>query len=243
MRIAILADIHANLAALQAVLDDIKGKGGVDEMWCLGDIVGYGPDPRECIDIVRKVCKVCVAGNHDYGAVGKLELSYFNPAAADACHWTAQTLKSADARYLSNLPTTACEGDFFLVHGSPMDPVLEYIFSTSIAAKNFDFYNTLFCLAGHTHVPLAFKQEDGDVSSVSLSAGIGLVLGNHRMIINPGGVGQPRDGDPRASYAIYDSEGKIFRVYRIPYDIRATQDKMMRAGLPINLITRLEAGK
>jgi diadenosine tetraphosphatase ApaH/serine/threonine PP2A family protein phosphatase len=243
MRIAILADIHANLAALQAVLDDIKGKGGVDEMWCLGDIVGYGPDPCECIDIAQKYFKVCVAGNHDYGAVGKVELSYFNPAAADACRWTAQVIKVADARYLESLPTTAREGDFFLVHGSPMDPVMEYILSTSIAARNFEFYDTRFCLAGHTHVPLAFKQEDGTVISVSLSTGIGLVMGSHRMIINPGGVGQPRDGDPRASYAIYESEGKMLRVYRIPYDIQTTQDKMMRAGLPVSLVTRLEQGR
>jgi diadenosine tetraphosphatase ApaH/serine/threonine PP2A family protein phosphatase len=243
MRVAILADIHANLAALQAVLDDIKGKGGVDEMWCLGDIVGYGPDPRECIEAVEKLCKVCVAGNHDYGAVGKADLAYFNPAAADACRWTAQAITPAGARYLESLPTSVREGDFLLVHGSPMDPVMEYIFSTGIAEKNFNFYESRFCLAGHTHVPMAFKQAEGVVTSVSLGAGIGLVLGDHRMIINPGAVGQPRDGDPRAAYAIYDSEGNIFRVFRIPYNIQATQNKMMKAGLPINLITRLEAGK
>jgi predicted phosphodiesterase len=242
MRIAIIADIHANLAALRAVLDDIKSKGVVDEIWCLGDIVGYGPDPCECIEIVQKLCKTCIAGNHDYGAVGKVDLSYFNPAAADACRWTSQKLGPADVRYLKDLPTAAQKGDFLLVHGSPMDPVMEYVFSTGIAAKNFAFFESLFCLVGHTHVPLAFKQEDGNVSSISLASGIGLVLGEHRMIINPGGVGQPRDGDPRASYAVYDSEGKILRVSRIPYDIQSTQNKMMRAGLPINLVTRLEQG-
>jgi len=243
MRYAILADIHANLEALTAVLDDINGKGGVDEIWCLGDIVGYGPEPGQCIKLLRQYHPVCVVGNHDLGAIGKLDLSYFNPAAAEACQWTAGKLNPVDARYLEDLPATVQKGEFLLVHGSPSEPILEYVMSTSIAEKNFSFFESRFCLVGHTHVPLAFKEENSSYSSISLSPGIGLVLGNHRMIINPGGVGQPRDGDPRASYAIYDSEGSMLRLYRIPYDIRATQDKMMQAGLPIQLITRLAAGR
>jgi len=243
MRYAILADIHANLEALTAVLDDIVGKGGVDEMWCLGDIVGYGPDPGECIKLLRKYHPICVVGNHDLGAIGKLDLSYFNPAAAEACQWTAEKLNPVDARYLEDLPATVQKGDFLLVHGSPAEPVLEYVMSTSIAEKNFSFFESRYCLVGHTHVPLAFKEERGSCTPISLSPGIGLVLGASRMIINPGGVGQPRDGDPRASYAIYESEGRMLRLYRVPYDIRATQDKMMQAGLPIQLVTRLEVGK
>jgi len=243
MRCAILADIHSNLAALTAVLKDIEDKGGVDEVWCLGDIVGYGAEPRECIKLLREYNPVCVAGNHDLGAVGKLELSFFNPAAAEACSWTAEKLNPGDLRYLEDLPKTVKKGDFLLVHGSPSSPLLEYVVSNSIAERNFSFFDTRYCLVGHTHVPLAFKQEENKVSSISLSSGIGLVMGKQRMIINPGAVGQPRDGDPRASYAIYDSEGGIFRVYRIPYDIRAAQDKMMQAGLPISLVTRLELGK
>jgi predicted phosphodiesterase len=243
MRYAILADIHSNLAALTAVLKDIEEKGGVDEVWCLGDIVGYGPEPAECIKLLRKYHPVCVAGNHDLGAVGKLELSFFNPAAAEACSWTAEKLNPGDLRYLEDLPKTVKKGDFLLVHGSPSSPLLEYVVSNSIAERNFSFFDTRYCLVGHTHAPLAFKQEDSKVGSISLSSGIGLVMGKQRMIINPGAVGQPRDGDPRASYAIYDSEGSIFRVYRIPYNIRATQDKMMQVGLPISLVTRLELGK
>ena len=243
MRCAILADIHSNLAALTAVLKDIEVKGGVDEIWCLGDIVGYGPEPAECIKLLRKYHPVCVAGNHDLGAVGKIELSYFNPAAAEACMWTAEKLNPVDLRYLEDLPKTVLKGDFLLVHGSPASPLLEYVMSNSIAGRNFSFFDKRYCLVGHTHVPLAFKQEDGKITSVSLSSGIGLVMSKQRMIINPGAVGQPRDGDPRASYAIYDSEGSMLRTYRIPYDIRATQDKMMAAGLPISLVTRLEAGK
>jgi diadenosine tetraphosphatase ApaH/serine/threonine PP2A family protein phosphatase len=243
MRYAVLADIHANLAAFEAVLADIEKKGGVDELWCLGDIVGYGPDPSRCIELLRKLNPVCVAGNHDRAAIGKLELSYFNPYAAEACRWTAKQLNPVDARYLEDLPTSVQKGDFLLVHGSPADPVLEYVMSIGIAARNFDFFQSPYCLVGHTHVPAAFKEESGSCLSINLSPGIGMVLGKHRMIINPGAVGQPRDGDPRASYAIYDSEGHMLRLYRVEYDIGATQDRMMKAGLPIQLVTRLEAGK
>ncbi|MGD1120011.1 MAG: metallophosphoesterase family protein [Dehalococcoidales bacterium] len=243
MRIAVLADIHANLAALEAVLKDIEAKGGVEEYWCLGDIVGYGPEPTECIRLLQQYKPVCVVGNHDLGAAGKMELSYFNPSAAEVCAWTAKTLNPVDIRYLEDLPRTAIKGDFFLAHGSPMQPVLEYVMSTSVAQKNFTFFETQFCLVGHTHVPLAFKLEGSACTSITLSENIGLVMLGHRMIINPGAVGQPRDGDPRASYGIYDSEGSMFRLHRVEYNIRATQDKMMQAKMPVNLVTRLELGK
>jgi predicted phosphodiesterase len=242
MRYAILADIHANLAAFEAVLRDIEEKGGVEELWCLGDIVDYGPDPSACVELLRKHKPVCVVGNHDLGAIGKLDLSNFNPAAAISCQWTARQLSRSDIQYLESLPLTVTKGDFVLVHGSPAEPVFEYIVSTGIAAKNFSFFDTPYCLVGHTHVPLAFKQSGADSSVITLSPGIGLVLGKHRTIINPGGVGQPRDGDPRASYAIYESEGSILRLYRVPYDIDATQEKMIRAGLPMSLVLRLQEG-
>jgi predicted phosphodiesterase len=243
MRYAIIADIHANLAAFEAVLGDIEQQGGVAEIWCLGDIVGYGPDPHRCIELLRRYKHVCVAGNHDWAAIGKVSTSYFNPLAATACQWTAQQLSPKDIKYLGNLPLTLEKESFTLVHGSPIEPIWEYVISTTIAAKNFDFFNSPFCLVGHSHVPAIFKDEGGSCLSNPFSPGIGLVLGENRMIINPGGVGQPRDGDARASYAIYDSEGRVIRLYRIPYDIGATQDKMMQAGLPIQLITRLKAGR
>lgn len=242
MRYAILADIHANLAAFEAVLRDIEEKGGVDAMWCLGDIVGYGPDPSGCIELLRQHEPVCIAGNHDLGAIGRLDLSYFNPAAAAACRWTAGRLSPEDIQYLESLPMAATRGDFYLVHGSPAEPVLEYVVSTGIAAKNFSFFTLPYCLVGHTHAPLAFKQVGPICSSITLSPNIGLVLGEHRMIINPGGVGQPRDGDPRASYAIYDSEGRVLRLHRVEYDIDATQQKMIKAGLPMSLVSRLQDG-
>jgi predicted phosphodiesterase len=243
MRYAIIADIHANLAAFTAVLGDIEQKGGVDEIWCLGDIVGYGPDPHQCLELLRRYNHVCVAGNHDWAATGKIDTSYFNPLAAAACQWTAQQLSPEDIQYLESLPLTIEKGDFILVHGSPMEPIWEYIISTSIAARNFAFSRSPFCLVGHSHVPVVFRSEGDSVSATQFSPGIGMVLGKSRLIINPGGVGQPRDGDARASYAIYDSEGRVIRLYRIPYDISATQDKMMQAGLPIHLVTRLEEGR
>ena len=244
MRYAILADIHANLAALTAVLNDVNEKGGADEIWCLGDIVGYGPEPRECIKVLRECTQVCVSGNHDLGAAGKIDLNLFNRVAAEACRWTAKQLSTADFLYLEELPKVIKKGDYYLVHGSPRDPPMEYIMSTDIAQSNFEYFDTKYCFVGHTHIAAAYKEEAAEaVLAVSLKPGIGLVTGQHRMIINPGAVGQPRDGDPRASYGIYDTERQIFVLYRVDYDIRATQDKMMESGLPVPLVARLMEGR
>ena len=242
MRYAIIADIHANLAAFTAVLEDIEHRGGVEEVWCLGDIVGYGPDPHQCIELLRQCKHVCVAGNHDWGAIGKIDLSDFNPDAATACRWTAQQLSPEDIKYLENLPLVIEKDSFTLAHGSPREPIWEYLISTSIAKENFTFFQSQYCLVGHSHVPLVFRDENGSCSFSKLTANIGLMLGQSRLIINPGGVGQPRDGDPQASYALYDSETKLVRLYRIPYDIGATQDKMMQNGLPVRLVVRLQYG-
>ncbi len=158
--------------------------------------------------------------------------------------WTAAQLTPADVVYLDGMPLTLEKDGFTLVHGSPGDPIFEYVFSASIAAKNFPLFPSRYCLVGHTHVPAIFREDrkEGAVSA-RFMPGIGLVLGETRMIINPGAVGQPRDGDPRASYAIYESEGRVVRLYRVPYDVRATQDRMMQAGLPIGLVIRLEVGR
>ncbi len=243
MRYALIADIHANLTAFTAVLDDIKRKGGVEEIWCLGDVVGYGPDPHQCIELLRQYNHVCVAGNHDWAAIGKLDTSNFNPDAAVACRWTAQQLTPEDVKYLESLPLVTQKDDFTLVHGSPREPIWEYLMSTSSAKENFAYFQSHFCLVGHSHVPLAFRYgDDGVCSFGSFSPYAGLILGRNRLIINPGGVGQPRDGDPRASYAIYDSERKMVRLYRVPYDINATQVRMVRHNLPMRLVVRLSYG-
>lgn len=243
MRYALLADIHANLAAFSAVLDDIRQRGGVEEFWCLGDVVGYGPDPSQCIELLRQHKHICVAGNHDLAAIGKLDIAKFNPDAAVACRWTAQQLTAADIEYLGSLPSVIEKGDFTLVHGSPREPIWEYLISKGSARENFAYFKTRFCLVGHSHMPLIFRQEeDGSCSFIPLSGSIGQVLGKSRMIVNPGGVGQPRDGDPRASYAIYDSDSAVVRLYRVAYDINATQVRMTHKNLPVRLMVRLEHG-
>jgi diadenosine tetraphosphatase ApaH/serine/threonine PP2A family protein phosphatase len=244
MRYAIIADIHANLTAFKAVLEDIVRQGGAHKVWCLGDVVGYGPDPHECIELLCQTDHVCVAGNHDWGAIGKIDTSVFNPDAAAACHWTAKQLNSADVKYLENLPLVIEDGDFTLVHGSPREPIWEYLISTGIARENFAYFKSQFCLVGHSHVPLVFSYDGSSACSASrFSTDVELAPGKIRLIINPGGVGQPRDGDPQASYAIYDSETRLIKLYRVPYDIRATQDKMVKHGLPLRLVARLSYGK
>ncbi len=243
MRYTIIADIHANLTAFTAVLDDIKHLGGAEKVWCLGDIVGYGPDPHECIELLHQTNHVCVAGNHDWAAIGKIDTTEFNPDAAAACHWTAQQLSPADIEYLKNLPLVIQENDFTLVHGSPREPIWEYLISTSPAEENFAYFKSQFCLVGHSHVPLVFSySEDGACSASRFSVNVELALGKDRLVINPGGVGQPRDGDPRASYAIYDSETNQVKLHRVLYDIRSTQSRMLKHGLPLNLVARLSYG-
>ncbi len=243
MRYAIIADIHANLTAFKAVLDDVEKRGGVEEVWCLGDVVGYGPDPNRCVELLRQRKHVCVAGNHDWAAIGKIDTSYFNPLAAEAIRWTAKQLSKEDIGYLESLPLVINRGDFTLVHGSPRDPIWEYVLSTGIARENFAFFKSQFCLVGHSHVPCVFQYDDTDSDSlVKFSMDTGLALGKSRLIINPGGVGQPRDGDSRASYALYDSETGVIKLYRVSYDIEATQDKMVKAGLPLRLVYRLSYG-
>lgn len=247
MRYAIIADIHANLAAFRAVLDDIESKGGVDELWCLGDVVGYGPDPHQCIELLRQYNHVCLAGNHDWAAIGKLDTSDFNPDAAAACHWTGQQLSPEDIDYLDRLPLVIHQGDFTLVHGSPRQPIWEYLLSTTDARENFAYFQSQFCLVGHSHVPLVFEYspspvKEGACSISQFPADGVLKLKSNRLIINPGGVGQPRDGNPRASYAIYDSDARSISLYRIPYDIGATQARMMKYRLPTWLVVRLSYG-
>ena len=243
MRYAIIADIHANLAALMAVLTDIYKKEEIGEVWCLGDIVGYGPDPQQCIELLRRTNHICVAGNHDLAAIGEIDTSDFNPDAAAACQWTARQLSTTDRVYIKSLPLVIEREDFTLVHGSPRQPVWEYVLSISTAKENFTYFKSKFCLVCHTHVPGIFKLGKGGSCSFSqFPTKGGLDLGEERLIINPGAVGQPRDGDPRASYAIYDSKTKTMTLYRVPYDIAATQARMVEQRLPMRLVARLSLG-
>lgn len=241
MRYAILADIHANLVAFKTVLNEIEASGGVEQLWCLGDIIGYGPDPSACIDLLRQYPHLCVAGNHDWAAIGKVDVSDFNPEAAEACLWTGRQLSPDDIEYLQSLPLSAAHGDFTIVHGSPREPIWEYVLSTSIAYDNFQHLDTRYCLIGHSHVPIVFRYQGDTCIPVKLPAE--LKLGAERLIVNPGSVGQPRDGDPRAAYAVYDEDASTMYHYRIPYEIEATQARMIQQGLPDFLIARLSHGR
>ena len=242
MRLLIISDIHANLTAFESVLEDAHNQW--DYVWCLGDVVGYGPEPHACIELLQQYQHICIAGNHDWAAVGLIDTIDFNEDAALANQWTAQQLSEEDREYLKSLPLVTSEGNFTLAHGSPREPTWEYLFSSKAAEENLEFFDTPFCLVGHSHVPLLFEySEEGMKLRKLRQGGAGSKLeDSRRIIINPGSVGQPRDHDPRASYALYDSDKKIIYHYRIEYDIEATQQKMEQEKLPEFLILRLSHG-
>jgi len=244
MKIAVLADIHSNLTAFEAVLEDIEQRGGVGEVWCAGDIIGYGPDPRECIETARKTCSLCVAGNHDLAAAGVIDTSDFNPYAAAANRWTAQQLTHSEVEFIKGLPLTVERGDFTIAHGSPREPVYEYILDAATAMGNLEAFSTRYCVVGHTHAPALFAfGKSRPVKTQGLGDGDDIKLGSERLIINPGGVGQPRDGDPRASYGLIDTDRRIFTLHRVPYDIPSVRSRMEKAGLPEVLWRRLGVGR
>jgi len=238
----LLADVHANLQALEAVLDDAGRKSGFDSVWLLGDIVGYGPQPDECVERLRQESLVAVAGNHDLGAVGRADLTRFNADAAEACVWSGTRLSESSRRYILQLPLSHRAESFLLVHGSPRDPMWEYVTSPSQATALMLFCNATHCLVGHTHCQSAFAMRESNESapeSVSMASRLTL---RGRLIINPGAVGQPRDGDPRAAYAILDCDADAVSFHRVQYDVRATTDLMLRMSLPVALARRLHAG-
>lgn len=239
MRVAVLSDIHANRPALDAVLAALPP---VDAIWQLGDVVGYGPHPSEVVDVLHQRGAEGVRGNHDLAALGDLDTEWFNPDARTAVEWSGRQLDQPARSWLGRLPATRTEGSFTLAHGSPRDPVWEYVYSPSIAAAVFDSFETTHCLVGHTHVPLVFRQVHGGVEAIDPHAGEELQLDERRTILNPGSVGQPRDGDPRASAMILDSDALTATWLRVPYPIEETQAAMRSAGLPIRLVERLTYG-
>jgi diadenosine tetraphosphatase ApaH/serine/threonine PP2A family protein phosphatase len=241
VRVAILSDVHSNLAALQAVLADLPP---FDEVWCLGDIVGYGPDPNECLETVFALPHVAIAGNHDWAALGKLDIAQFNSAARLAAEWTAQQLTPANRNLLAALPIERVIGDFTLAHGSPREPIWEYIVSSGEAAANIPYFTTPYCLVGHTHIPLVFRTPEGKDQAAAWrpQPGEQLALTGRRLIANPGGVGQPRDGDPRAAYGYLDTVEGTLTFHRVAYPVEVTQEKMRQAGLPSSLWQRLSFG-
>jgi diadenosine tetraphosphatase ApaH/serine/threonine PP2A family protein phosphatase len=239
MRVAVLSDIHSNLAALDAVLADL---GAVDAVWVLGDIVGYGPDPDAVVGRLRDVDAVAVRGNHDAAALGQLDASAFNDDARTAVEWTGRALAPETRAWLDALPERREVDDFTLVHGSPRDPLWEYLFSVPVARRSFTAFTTRHCLVGHTHVPLVFRDDEGDVEVFAPSHASTLHLDQRRTILNPGGVGQPRDGDPRACAMLLDTGTGAAEWRRIEYPVERTQDRMRDEGLPVRLVNRLAHG-
>ena len=245
MRALILSDIHANLEALEAVLHDAQARGGFDVIWCLGDTVGYGPDPGACIDRIREFKLVAVAGNHDHAAVGLIDASDFNDTAKSAAKWTAKQVDAEQRNYLKSLPMVSVQGQFTLVHGSLRDPIVEYLLDRNSAAGTLALMETSYCLVGHSHIPFVCceVQENPEYPEfIEFPEDEPVALGYERRIINPGGVGQPRDRDSRPSYAMYNSDQSTIQRHRVTYDLAKTQKKMKAANLPARLIDRLDHG-
>jgi diadenosine tetraphosphatase ApaH/serine/threonine PP2A family protein phosphatase len=242
VRYLLISDIHANLAALEAVLADAPP---FDKIWCLGDLVGYGPNPNQCIARLQDFPHLSLAGNHDWAALGKLNLNSFNTDARYANEWTQLQLTPVAWDYLSQLPTRTEQEDFFMAHASPREPVWEYILDAHLAYTNFAHFSNLICLVGHTHIPLIFElnEQRGRCETLVPPLFEPVALGPHRMIVNPGSVGQPRDGDPRASYAILDVEDMTCEFRRVVYPVEITQERMRARQLPLRLIERLEMGR
>jgi len=242
MRVLVISDIHANYTALQAVLKDA---GEVDETWCLGDLVGYGPDPNAVVEEVREIKNLtCLLGNHDVAVIGRIPFESFNGDARRALEYHEKVLSADNMEYLRSLPQNLkVREDASLVHGSPRDSVWEYILNTLSARLNFDHFTTPWCMVGHSHLQVMFRYnaENDRVTLESMRPGEPVTL-KPRLIMNPGSVGQPRDRDPRSAYAIYDTEAKTWEPRRVKYDIEAVQKRIREVKLPEKHGIRLTEG-
>ncbi len=242
MTVVIFADVHSNIHALEAVLQDA---GNCDAYWCVGDVVGYGPRPNQCVARVMEVDVLAIAGNHDLGSLGEIDVQHFNPYARIACEWNGKRLDERSREYLESLPLyLEPEPGVTLVHGSPRDPVWEYILSTWEAVENFEVLKTPLCYIAHSHAPVVFclDGEDCDLFVPEEGKKYHLEEGS-KYIINVGSVGQPRDGDPRACYVVFDADDRRIRYHRVEYDVGRTQEEMRQAGLPTPLVNRLSVGR
>ena len=241
MRVAVVSDVHGNLRALETVLAAADA-AGVDEVWCLGDVVGYGAKPNECCELVRARTAICLAGNHDLVVVGTLGLEEFSHDAADAAGWSRERLTEENRAYLAGLPSIAERDGTLLVHGSPRDPVWEYVLSGEAAVAALAATAAPLVLVGHSHVPLDLRLADARLEGGLAAAGEEVALDSGRLLLNPGSVGQPRDGDPRAAWLLLDLGARRAVFERTEYDVAATQAEIREAGLPELLAARLETG-
>jgi len=242
----VISDIHANRPALEAVLEAI-GETGVEELWCLGDLVGYGAEPDRCTEIVRERCDFSLSGNHDLAVLGEIDVSTFSETAATAVEWTQGVATEETLSYLRGLSPQGSRAGFGLFHASPRDPVWEYVLSLDQAEAGLDAMEERVGLIGHSHVALFFTRPAAKrptyAQGAQASDGAGLEVATGRWLLNPGSVGQPRDGDPRAAWLELDTEAWTARYHRVPYDIDAAARAILDAGLPSPLAERLRIGR
>ncbi|MFQ5750491.1 MAG: metallophosphoesterase family protein [bacterium] len=242
MKYAIISDIHGNLEALESVLAAIEKKK-VDSLICLGDVVGYGPNPNECVEIIKEKAEIILAGNHDYAPLGKLDMTYFNPWARSAIEWTADQLTQSSIDFLLSLPLKIELDGFTIVHATPFNPEdWNYIITIGDAVRNFPEFKGQICFVGHSHVPLVVAVNEIEDYRVIRNNPV-LIESKLRYIINVGSVGQPRDFIPQAAYALYDTNENTYQLLREKYDIAETQNKIIKSGLPEFLAERLELGQ
>jgi diadenosine tetraphosphatase ApaH/serine/threonine PP2A family protein phosphatase len=243
MRIALLSDVHGNLPAFEAVLADVDA-AGPDEIWCLGDLVGYGAQPNECVELARARCRLCLAGNHDLVVTGEIDIADFSSSAAAAALWTRETIAAEALAFLESLRPVEHGRAIGLYHASPRDPVWEYVLSTRQADECMDLMDPRVAAVGHSHVALWFSREaDGEAEGAPAEADLEVDLGAGEWLLNPGGVGQPRDGDPRAAWLLLDTERWSAQWRRVEYPIEEAARAIEQAGLPPALAERLYIGQ
>jgi predicted phosphodiesterase len=244
MRFLVVADVHANITALESVIEHARKGEGFDEVWSLGDTVGYGPDPGPCIDLLSSMHAFGVGGNHDKAATGAGETPDFNPDAVAAIKWTRNQISNLQGTWLDRQRNIETDGEFTLVHGSPRDPLNEYVLREKEAMAVFPLLHTPYCVCGHTHVPVIFRLSHSDhIIGRQATDGLTVTLDSQSLIINPGSVGQPRDSDARAAYLIIDTIERKLMFHRVRYDVAKVQARMRQAGLPWRLIVRLGSGR
>jgi predicted phosphodiesterase len=244
MRVAVLSDVHGNRHAFEAVLADVSA-AGAEEIWSLGDLVGYGAEPDACVELARERCAVCLAGNHDLGVIGDLPLVEFSRGAALAARWTQDILATENLEFLTRLAPEGVEGEVALYHASPRDPVWEYVLSALLAGQCLDQADRRVALVGHSHVALSFGRPGRDEEVVGLPREHGerVDLREGEWLLNPGSVGQPRDGDPRAAWLLLDTEAWTATWRRVEYDVAGAAAAIRAAGLPDSLAERLGYGQ
>jgi diadenosine tetraphosphatase ApaH/serine/threonine PP2A family protein phosphatase len=246
LRVAVISDIHANRPALEAVLGAIGG-AGVEELWCLGDLVGYGAEPDGCTEIVRERCDVSLSGNHDLAVLGEIDVSTFSDTARAAVEWTQGVAAAETLEFLRGLSPYGSRAELGLFHASPRDPVWEYVLSLDQAEAGLDAMEERVGLIGHSHVALFFTRPAAKRPTYAQGAqaddGATIEVASGRWLLNPGSVGQPRDGDPRAAWLELDTETWEVHYHRVPYDIAAAAAAILEAGLPASLADRLAVGR